>query len=78
MSGQFLNLMPKELQTGDEYGDAVFLSLEEMLTDDPFQSRKANCYLHFHSGTVLWHTEAPLRVYRPDKPNLDDLMCGCH
>lgn len=59
----FLNLLPKELEPGDDWDGRIFDYMEPV--DRP-ELERINCRLVFQDGSVrLWHTEAPMRIYRP-------------
>lgn len=62
--GTWLNLLPQEMQLGDDWDDRIFDHLEMMMEPQP--EKRLNCRLIFQDGSErLWHTSAPMRVYRP-------------
>jgi hypothetical protein len=59
----FLNLFPREMEPGDDWDGRVFDHVEPMI--DPQPERRLNCVMVFQDGTTrLWHTDAPMRIYR--------------
>jgi hypothetical protein len=69
MKGRFLNLMPGELELGDEWeGHGAFDHLEPFDGPHPAGEHlpRLNCRLVFQDGLFRnWHTDAPIRIYRP-------------
>lgn len=62
--GSYLNLMPHELEPGDDLGEdyGLFLQLRPLEWGG---TSHYNCILVFQDGHErMWHTEAPIRVYR--------------
>jgi len=62
--GKFLNLMPGELEPGDDLGErGIFLRLEPL--GEVMVTGRYDCILVYQDDTKeYWHTEAPLRIYR--------------
>lgn len=61
---RFLNLMPRELEPGDDWDGRIFDHIEDM--EEPQPESRLNCLLVFQDGTEqFWHTDAPIRIYRP-------------
>jgi hypothetical protein len=57
---QFLNLMPRELEPGDQWDDGVIVESVE-----PVES-EMQCRIIFTNGAdIIWPWEAPRRIYRP-------------
>lgn len=57
---RFLNLLPKELEPGDQWDDGQIVESVE-----PVES-EMQCRIIFMDGTdVVWPWEAPRRIYRP-------------
>ena len=60
----FLNLFPGELEPGDEWDDRVVKYVDR---DEPPIESRFDCCIVFTDGTYrFWHTDAPIRIYRPD------------
>ena len=61
---QFLNLLPKEMEPGDQWEDRVFDHFHEV--ENPVPDKRLDCCVVFRDGTAkFWHTAAPVRIYRP-------------
>jgi hypothetical protein len=61
---RFLNLMPHELRPGDDWDDRIVKRVEP--GEAPAEARY-DCRIVFTDGThEYWHTDAPIRIYRPD------------